>query len=325
MLYGSFLLLTVLAGLFLGKLLFGRGDARIRVRSAPVVGILALTSAYMIGSLPSDLIWHQIYGSDIDGFSPPHIILTVLSLLVALAALVIFAGLVDHPQWGRWARWGARLVALPILWDPLLLISGEFDWGGHTPGNPTDTMWQRATWIYPFYLLVFGLIASLVVTAALKKRVGSATVTAITILGLRVIMVIFAVVQFGPTIGNTAIYSQWLVIVPAVAIDIFLFVRQRQGFDKIGSVFTVQDTWRYGLLYIAVGWLFLVAATDLLSIGPAVTLADFVFGGLLCVATLWAIVLPIIHTFNQTSAGSTTAALPKSPTVADKTSPAAAR
>src|SRR5437764_1503025 len=85
MLYGSFLINALISGIVLAQIMWGKGDPRVRARQEPALGIAALASAYLLFSLPSDLVWHQIYGIDISAWSLPHALIMTMASVVAVA------------------------------------------------------------------------------------------------------------------------------------------------------------------------------------------------------------------------------------------------
>jgi len=51
------------------------------------MGALALASLYSLLSIPGDAIWHELYGIDLTAWSPPHLILGLMSSIVIICAI----------------------------------------------------------------------------------------------------------------------------------------------------------------------------------------------------------------------------------------------
>src|SRR5262249_58000697 len=63
------------------------------IRSEPAMSLLGLVSLYEVASLPSDLIWHRIYGRDITAWSLPHLfIFGTAALMFLMACALLMSG-----------------------------------------------------------------------------------------------------------------------------------------------------------------------------------------------------------------------------------------
>src|SRR5262249_20229426 len=122
-LYGSFLVNTIISGFFLGRILSGGGDPRVRARQEPALGIRALTSAYMIFSLPSDLVWHKIYGLDITAWSPPHALIMLSAAIVAISITSMLVTSLKPNEKSRLVQAGVIVAGACAMWIPLLGLS----------------------------------------------------------------------------------------------------------------------------------------------------------------------------------------------------------
>jgi hypothetical protein len=286
LLYGSFLIDAAVAGLVLGRIVIGRGDPRVRVRQEPALGIAALASAYLICSLPSDLIWHKIYGIDITPWSLPHVLIMVMSSVVAVAATGLLLTSQEPGKRSRLVYAGVVMLVACAIWTALLLVTSEYEWGPVAAGNP---FWMRPGWVYPMAVLIVGLIGSLLVLH-LTERPGSATLVALLVFGGRLLFILATSTL--PIENTMKIASHAFMIVPAVAVDVYYTWQLRQK-----SVISArQRGLRAGLVYGFVYWPVAMLVTYLLQLGPRPTLQDFVIGLVigLAILLLFAVDIPAL-------------------------------
>lgn len=284
LLYGSFLIDAVVAGLVLARIVISKGDPRVRVRQEPALGIAALASAYLICSLPSDVVWHQIYGIDITPWSLPHVLIMVMSSVVAIAATSLLLTSQEPVKRSRAVYFGVLALIACAMWAALLLVTSEYEWGA-TP--TTMPFWLRPGWVYPMAVLIVGLIGSLL-ALHLTERPGSATLVGLIGLGGRLLF--FLAASTLPISRSMVLASHLFMIVPAIAVDVYYYWQLRQK----NPISARQRGLRAGLVYGIVYWPLAVLVTSLLKIGPVPTLQDFFIGlGIgLAILLLFAVDIP---------------------------------
>lgn len=132
MLYASILLFTAFAGTGIWLTLRRPGTLRERFRAEPLLGLIGLVSAYLLVSLPSDELWHRIYGTDLTAWSLPH-----LTLMLGLT-FIMFAGVAAQlalvPAGDDWrglssSGWPIALAVVLMAWVcSMLLQIGVTEW-----------------------------------------------------------------------------------------------------------------------------------------------------------------------------------------------------
>ncbi|MGH2354395.1 MAG: hypothetical protein ACRDJN_22540, partial [Chloroflexota bacterium] len=208
LLYGSLGLIACFAGAGLALVLRpqrrrrGAGQAdgvqrggvglRQRFRAEPAIGWLALVSGYLVLSVPSDLLWHLLYGIDLTAWSLPHLMLAGGFTLVMLAAVAVqLSRAAPHPWQGMhrmtWADVPEALALLPLAWAMVVLLQlGTTEWDGISVilGPEAGAFWQRPEWLYPVVVVTIAIFAGAVALHALR-RAGAATVLGLLVLGAR--------------------------------------------------------------------------------------------------------------------------------------------
>ena len=195
LLYGSIALIAALAaGALLVIGLRGSGGLRERVRAEPLLGLIALVSAYLIFSLPSDELWHRIYGRDLTAWSLPHIILVTGIAAVMLSSVPLALSGVPRGS-GRFLerlRAGEVVALVLVAWALTVLLQiGTAEWEGlravqSGSGDAfRDAFWQRPEWLYPVVIVAVALFCGRLVQAA-TGRIGAASVVGLLVLGFRV-------------------------------------------------------------------------------------------------------------------------------------------
>lgn len=159
MLYISFGLDTLIAGIALGALLRLRGSLRARVRAEPLLGLLAFIALARFSFGPVDQLWHQIYGKDISGISLPHLMLLAPGTLSALILVL----LTRRFQGGRLLNWLAVLTIGNACWGWMFTL--VLDWEYlliHNALPLIHPIHDRPAWSY----LAMGIIPSAFVLRA---------------------------------------------------------------------------------------------------------------------------------------------------------------
>src|SRR5215510_6888692 len=177
MMYGSFLLDSVFAAFGLSIALRRHtGSIRRRFRSEPAMSLLGLVSLYEVASLPSDQIWHAIYGKDITAWSLPHLfIFGTAALMFLMACALLMSGRHDT-QWESIRHLKARDLPVVLLvslatWIALIIGVVEYEFRINT-GVPTSMpalFAGRPGWAYPVVVLVIGILMSHFALHILRK------------------------------------------------------------------------------------------------------------------------------------------------------------
>jgi hypothetical protein len=239
LLYSSIALIAALAAgavLVLALGFRGSGGLRERMRAEPLLGVIALVSAYLIFSLPSDELWHRIYGRDITAWSLPHVILVTGIAGVMLASLPLALSSVPRRA-GRFLEklHPGEVVALVLVaWATTIFLQiGTAEWEGlrAVQSGSSDTFrnafWQRPEWLYPVVIVSIALFCGRVIQTALG-RIGVASLVGLLVLGFRVGMM---AVNDARDVGLGI--TPHLLILPAMfALDAsawFLGTRDRSG------------------------------------------------------------------------------------------------
>ena len=279
MIYGSMALTALFAIGGLLQLLRGRGDIRLRFRAEPMIGLLALTSAFMAFSAPSDAVWHQIFGLDITAWSLPHVLLATSGALVMLTTAAMH--LAQRPATGWRGLGGLSLseaLAGLMLGASIVLFTliAATEWESITAigvGLPA-AFWSRPEWLYPVVLLS---LASLLGHIALHatKRVGFATLVMLVALGLRWSLMSLA----GLTVAQQGVpvTANLLLLLPALALDGWYRLRRGEPESSGTLVGGALVSTTFGLLTI----LPLIATTMVFPRVNAATIPPMILFGLL--------------------------------------------
>lgn len=269
--------LFAMGGLLL--LLRGRGDVRLRFRAEPMIGLLALASAYVAFSAPSDAVWHQVYGLDITAWSLPHVMLSTTTSLVMLTTAAMY--LAQRPA-STWR--GLRGLSLPEAFAGLMMggaivmftVIAASEWESITAigaGLPA-TFWARPEWLYPVILLSTASLYGHVALHA-TKRVGFATLVMLVALVLRGSLVSLG----GLTVGyNGALITAHLfMLLPALALDGWYWLRRQDAESNTTLVGGALVSNTFGLLTI----LPLIATTMIFPRVTVTTMPSMILFGLL--------------------------------------------
>jgi hypothetical protein len=230
-LYVSLGTLALIAGLSLYRAIRAdRSDVRAGFRTFPHIGMLGLAAAYLIASLPSDQVWHLVFGLDITAWSLPHIIL-LLSFgfaMISLAAVFLVSSAPSRTFNLNHVLGGLALGIGGVL---MLVLVTEYDSVAPptSSGNFNQTLQiiaERPQWAYPVTLLAIGILLA-TVGVRLSRRFGVVTIAALFIGVFRTVAVTF----FNAS-GQMGVVSHWLVCVPMIGIDLWQLARK----DKLNSL-----------------------------------------------------------------------------------------
>lgn len=178
MIYSAFLISLIVTMVALSMIAIpawqaGERDPRRWVRLNPYLGAVAVASVYSLLSIPGDALWHALYGIDLTAWSPPHLMLGIMTCVVVVCALGLL--LQARPRMSRpgnvsWASIG--LLGFMLNFAYILAV---LEW--EMPGQRSPLVEARPIWMYP---LVGGCAAFF--TLALAQRVThrrwAATLTA---------------------------------------------------------------------------------------------------------------------------------------------------
>jgi hypothetical protein len=233
MIYGSMGLTALFA---IGGLLFmlrARGDVRLRFRAEPLIGMLALASAFMAFSAPSDLLWHRIYGLDITAWSLPHIFLSVSTTLVMLTVGAMHLAQIPRPAvWrGLGGLRGQEVLAMLMLAAGLVMFTliAATEWDGLKvirASGRAGSFWSRPEWLYPVILLAVAMLFGHIALHA-TRRIGFATLVTLVALVLR-----WSLIGLGGAAGGRGgipVTAHSLIILPTLALDVWYWTRRRDA------------------------------------------------------------------------------------------------
>jgi hypothetical protein len=290
LIYSSVAMVAVVAAVGLAAAFWSEGGLRERFRADPLLGLLGLVAAYQVVSLPSDALWHQIYGLDITAWSLPHIIITASISLVMLMTTAVILGGVPRREWrGLRGLSLDELLALvgAALGMVVLLQVGTAEWegltaigGGASEGVYRNAFWARPEWLFPVVVVTIAVFVGVLAVHALR-RAGAATVMGLIVIAFR--MVALALLQ-GETVRMGAIPH--LLPLPAlVALDVW-YARRLAKADEART-----QVWG-SLLAGSVFLVFALPAISAWMIYPRVNLSTIpgtiFFGLLMALAAGWA-------------------------------------
>ncbi len=234
LLYGSIALtaLFALGGIVL--IVRGSGGLRERFRSEPLLGLLGLITCYLLASVPSDELWHRIYGKDLTAWSLPHLLLAGGFALVMLVGLGLQLSLIPLRPWQglRGLRGGEVLTLVMMAWATIgLLQVGATEWDtirmlGEVRDAFANAFWHRPLWLYPAVIITVSMFCGNFTLHALR-RTGSATLLGLLVLGLRLLLLV-SLGGFAPDV-YMSYTSHLLVLAPLVALDIWYATRLSRG------------------------------------------------------------------------------------------------
>lgn len=218
--YSAFLMSFTVGAISMGGVALAglRADGlnlRAWVRRNPYLGAVALASAYSLLSIPGDAVWHELFGVDLTAWSPPHLMLGLMSCAVLVCALGLLAPASAGSE--RPAVLEFSTIVLCGLTLSVAYMIGVIEW--EMPGVSNPIVLARPIWVYP---LVGGAIAFLLLSLArsLTRFRWSATAVALVFFALR-----FGV-TFGLQLsGNIAPYWPLWFILGAVLMDLLPFYR----------------------------------------------------------------------------------------------------
>jgi hypothetical protein len=242
----------------------GRGGVRRRFRAMPAISITGLVAGFMVVLLPSDAIWHQIYGLDITAWSPPHLLAAVNFSLVLLAAAGAQLSLLPAGNWrtlrGISRQELAALVILALATLELLQI-GLTEWDGQdvlqrTAGPGFAVAFAaRPAWLYPVVVASIALFVGQLSIWSVR-RAGVATLVAVAVLAFRV-AALAAFNGWAPDVGMGFV-SQLLLVPTLLVLDLWYVLRLERA--ERPSSLVVSSALAGGvciLTAVAAGWMWM--------------------------------------------------------------------
>lgn len=234
LMYSSLGMIALFAAGVMIMLLRG-GDLRARFRADPLIGMIGLMAALLVISLPTDQIWHAIYGVDLTAWSLPHIWIVVGLSLVMFSAMALQLSFVPPAGWRTLVglRWSEVLIFVLMVPAMIALLQlGVTEWGRITE-IPTQAsadsfraaFWNRPEPLFPIVVSVLALFCSNLVLHT-TRRVGAATVVAVTVALFRTAA---ATLMAGFDGTWVVVASYWLIIPAAIALDLWYASRLRSA------------------------------------------------------------------------------------------------
>jgi hypothetical protein len=212
-----------------------RGTAAERAGSISLLGIRAPLGAWvtiwgalaMVTSAPFDDWWHNTYGLDVKIVSPPHAVLGIGMLAVALGVLLNVLSWQNRLAGTPGGKSAALLftVASGLMITMLSVFATEYTWPNL---QHTSLFYKIVTHMYPFLLLIPGRVANLRWAATLAAGVYTAlALFMIWVLPLFAAQPMLAPI-YNPVTHMVPPPFPLLVTVPAVAIDLLMLVWGRK-------------------------------------------------------------------------------------------------
>jgi hypothetical protein len=121
----------------------GVRDPRRWVRRHPALGVVALAALYTLMAIPGDALWHALFGLDLTAWSPPHVLLGLMSAAVLASAVGLLVQARPTMQRVRWANMAILILLVLMLKQLLLLGVSEWEWPLATAAR------HRPLWVYP--------------------------------------------------------------------------------------------------------------------------------------------------------------------------------
>lgn len=256
----------------------GKGTLQQRFRANRLAALMLLTSLLMIYVLPSDPLWHLIYGQDLGALSLPHVMLLVGFEAAGLLAVAL------HFSMQPLRTWAGPLALRLSDGLPLLLLSFGLtellqllttDWDGMARVSPQ--VLSRPEWLLPVCIMLAAGFVGVLANHALR-RVGAATALGLIAFAARAVLI--SLFNF-PEMSSDA----WLLaIAPLVTLDVMSLLWLRM-------IRTPPPFWFAGLAGAA-GMIFALPLMNRLFIYPQITQSTLVVTALAVVLTAVLLAIP---------------------------------
>lgn len=189
-----------------------------RFRANPMIGLLILLGAFLMWALPTDPLWHLIYGNDISPWGIPHLLILITFISILLLATAFHMTVQPHREWGTPLQ--LRLPdVLPLLtFATTSLIWGQFFTAEWDAGFQSGV--ERPEWVLP--LMIVSGAAFIGVMANHTLRVfGAATLVGLLALVIRIMLIRLFDVSY------MMFLNAWLLMLPSMLlIDVWYMFRR---------------------------------------------------------------------------------------------------
>jgi hypothetical protein len=204
----------------------------------------------MLTSAPFDDWWHNAYGLDVEILSPPHIVLALGMVGLALGAMLIMLAVQNrtrHEDGGRWALLFAWTAGCVLSFQAIMTTEYSFRTLQHSA-----IFYQVNGLVFPLFLVAYGNVV--------RHRWG-VTLVAGSYMLIRMLM-LWILPLFPATPGLGPIYQDithmvpmdfpLLLVFPALAMDL---LRHRLGTERTWRLATAQGA-AFWASFLAVHWIF---------------------------------------------------------------------
>lgn len=212
-----------------------KGTFQQRLRTNPVLGLLILSSAFLMYVVPADPIWHMVYGRDLTAWSIPHILLLVSLAFIMLMSAKLYLSTQPRREWRGIQHFSFR-DALPILMFASIIMPWlqilTLDWDNalRNPGVLVER--YRPEWMLGAMIVFTAAFAGVIANRSLRY-VGAATLSGVVALVIRIVLIQVFGVQ------DMMRFSTWiLVLAPLVAIDLWTLYQFRSGKREVSWIST---------------------------------------------------------------------------------------
>jgi hypothetical protein len=203
----------------------GQGTLQQRFRANPVLGLLILAGGLHIFVLPTDPIWHAIYGEDLTAWSVPHLLLFVTFNSSILLAAAIHMTTQPYRKWRSPLQLGLS-DALPLMIFAAVSLSwNQFfttEWDG-TGGIVSS----RPEWLLPMMIVSGAAFIGVVANHGLRTF-GAATLTGLLALMLRFALILLFNAE------NMMRVNAWVLALPSLLLIDLWYVYRRGAWLGVG-------------------------------------------------------------------------------------------
>src|SRR5262249_21388600 len=146
----------------------------------------------MVYAIPTDPIWHGLYGSDLSAFSIPHILMALLNVFAFLSVCALLISATPQRRWqGVWKLTAQDIIPLMAFIAMLttMLILLTVDW--YTVRDETGIrafLRQRPDWLPLAFIVFLATWIGSTVNRVLRYY-GAATLVGVSAFALRLLLV----------------------------------------------------------------------------------------------------------------------------------------
>ncbi|HEX2980612.1 MAG TPA: hypothetical protein VHO48_10155 [Anaerolineaceae bacterium] len=153
---------------------FGIHDPRAWIRDNPYLGAVALCATFTMLSIPGDAIWHELMGTDLTAWSPPHVLLALSSSAILISTIGIF--LQQRFTRRTMAFHDLGIYFLLGLMLNILYMIAVLEW--ELPGERSLFVNSRPIWLYPSLAGIVSFFAIILATRLTQARFAATAVAA---------------------------------------------------------------------------------------------------------------------------------------------------